>query len=89
MESKSIFYLDQDYQVTCWIIQGGAKLSSQVTIPQAIQLLKSCEFDLIISDPQKIAILKPGLSDTALPPGKSANDESWTGPLSQPPGKPI
>ncbi len=89
MESKSIFYLDQDYQVTCWIIQGGAKLSSQVTIPQAIQLLKNYEIDLIISDPQKIAILKPGLSDTALPLGTSGIDESWPAPLSQPPRKPV
>ena len=80
MEPKSIFYLDQNYQVTCWIIQGGAKQSSQITIPQAIQLLKNFEFDLIISDPQKIAILKPGLSDPDLLLGKSVNDESWTGP---------
>ncbi len=54
-----ILYLDRDYQVTYWIIRDDVKISSQVTIPQAIQLLKNFEFDLIISDPQNIAILKP------------------------------
>ena len=80
MDPKLIFYLDQDYQVTYWVIQEDVKISSQVTIPQAIQLLKNFEFDLIISDPQKIAILKPSSTGTVfptegeekeIPPGKS------------------
>ncbi len=54
-----ILYLDRDYQVTYWIIRDEVKIFSQVTIPQAIQLLKNFEFDLIISDPQNIAIFKP------------------------------
>jgi hypothetical protein len=67
MDPKLIFYLDQDYQVTYWVIQEDIKISSQVTIPQAIQLLKNFEFDLIISDPQKIAILKSASNDTIFP----------------------
>ena len=78
MDTKSIFYLDQDYQVTCWFIQGETKLSSPVTIPQAIQLLKNHEFDLIISDPQKIAILKPSSTDTAVPLGRSINKGTFS-----------
>jgi hypothetical protein len=73
MESKSIFYLDQDYKVTYWIIRENVKISSQITIPQAIQLLKNYEFDLIISDPQKLAILNPCSTDTAVPFGKEIN----------------
>ena len=62
-----ILYLDQDYQVTYWIIQGDVKICSPVTIPQAIQLLNNFEFDLIVSDPQKIAILNPSSTDTFFP----------------------
>jgi hypothetical protein len=57
-----ILYIDKQYQVTYWIIQNRVKIFSQITIPQAIQLLKSLEFDLIVSDPQHIAILKPSTS---------------------------
>ncbi|MBI4764134.1 MAG: hypothetical protein HY787_05970 [Deltaproteobacteria bacterium] len=67
MDPKLIFYLDQDYQVTYWVIQEDVKIFSRVTIPQAIQLLKNYEFDLIISDPQKIAILKSSSPDTVFP----------------------
>ena len=53
-----ILYIDQNYQITYWIIRDDVKFFSPVTIPQAIQLLKNIEFDLIISDPQNIAIFK-------------------------------
>lgn len=69
MDPKLIFHLDQEYQVTYWVIQEDVKISSQVTIPQAIQLLKNIEFDLIISDPQKIAILKSSSTGTIFPTG--------------------
>jgi hypothetical protein len=82
MESKSIFYLDQDYQVTYWIIREDVNISSQVTIPQAIQLLKNFKFDLIISDPQKIAILNPCPTDAAVPFGKEINLGPSTPPIS-------
>ena len=54
-----ILYVDKQYQITYWIFHNGVKICSLVTIPQAIQLLKSLEFDLIVSDPQEIAIFKP------------------------------
>jgi hypothetical protein len=82
MDPKLIFYLDQDYQVTYWMIQEDVKISWQVTIPQAIQLLKNCKFDLIISDPQKIAILKPLSTEAGIPFGRGTNDGPSTIPLS-------
>ena len=81
-----ILYLDQDYQVTYWIIRDEVKLFSPVTIPQAIQLLKNFEFDLIISDPQNIAILKASSTDTVVPIEVENNDAPPTRPLSPSPG---
>jgi hypothetical protein len=80
-----ILYLDRDYQVTYWIIRDDVILFSQVTIPQAIQLLKNFEFDLIISDPQNIAILKPSATDPLFIEGKN-KDASPARPLSSSPG---
>jgi hypothetical protein len=74
MDRKSIFYLDQDYQATYWLVQENVKISKQVTIPQAIQLLKDCEFDLIISDPQKLAILKP-FSNESVPDSEGGQEK--------------
>jgi hypothetical protein len=85
MDPKLIFHLDQDYQVTYWIIQEDVKISSQVTMLQAIQLLKNIEFDLIISDPQKIAILKPCSTDTGVPFARETNEVPSPIPLSQHP----
>jgi hypothetical protein len=58
-----ILHVDQNYQITYWIIRDEVNYFSPVTIPQAIQLLKNIEFDLIISDPQNIAILKAPSGD--------------------------
>ncbi|OGP51048.1 MAG: hypothetical protein A2Y79_00420 [Deltaproteobacteria bacterium RBG_13_43_22] len=53
-----ILHIDSDYKITYWIIRDGVKVVSPVTIPQTIQLLNTFEFDLIVSEPQKMAILK-------------------------------
>jgi hypothetical protein len=76
-----ILYLDRDYQVTYWIIRDDVKIFSQVTIPQAIQLLKNFEFDLIISDPQHIAILKPSSTPSVFPLEGEINNASPSRPL--------
>ncbi len=55
----TILCVDQDYQITYWILQDKAKIVSNVSLTQAIELLKSNDFDLILSEPQKLAILKP------------------------------
>lgn len=79
-----ILYLDRDYQVTYWIIRDDVKMFSQVTIPQAIQLLKNFEFDLIISDPQNIAILKPSSTDPFFSVEGKNKEASPARPLSSP-----
>jgi len=56
-----ILYIDQDYQINYWIIQDGVRTISKVTIPQTLQLLNTFEFDLIICEPQKLAILNSSL----------------------------
>ena len=65
----TILYIDQDYQISHWTLRGKDKTISQVPLPQAIELLKSKEFDLIFSEPQNMAILKSPL-------GKSASVET-------------
>ncbi|MBA4393270.1 MAG: hypothetical protein C0407_06930 [Desulfobacca sp.] len=53
-----ILHIDKDYQVSYWIIRDGAKIISQITIGQAISLLNSFEFDLIVFEPRNMAIIK-------------------------------
>jgi hypothetical protein len=53
-----ILYIDKEYNITYWIVGGEMKIVSPVTLSQAIQLLKNIEFDLIVSDPLHIAILR-------------------------------
>ncbi len=54
----TILYIDQDYQISHWALRGKDKTVSQVPLPQAIELLKTNEFDLIFSEPQNLALLK-------------------------------
>ncbi|MBI5604905.1 MAG: hypothetical protein HY879_16320 [Deltaproteobacteria bacterium] len=60
----TILHIDQDYQVSYWILRGKAKIVSSVSLKQAIDLLKTNEFDLIFSEPQNLAILKPSPEKT-------------------------
>lgn len=83
-----IFYLDRDFQVTYWIIRDEVKIFSQVTIPQAIQLLNNFTFDLIVSDPQNMAILKPSSTESLFSTEGKNGEVSPARPLSHP-GKPI
>jgi hypothetical protein len=73
-----ILYIDQHYHITYWIIRDEVKFFSSITIPQAIQLLKNIEFDLIISDPQNIAILKSSSSDITVPIAEKAKHKPPT-----------
>jgi hypothetical protein len=54
----TILHVDKDYRVSYWLIGPKAKTVSEVTLSQAITLLKNFEFDLIISEPQGRAILQ-------------------------------
>jgi hypothetical protein len=54
----TILYIDQDYQISHWTLRGKDKTVSQIPLPQAIEMLKTKEFDLIFSEPQNMALLK-------------------------------
>ena len=54
-----ILHIDPDFKVTYFIKHPGAIIRSSVPLNQAIQLLKTEEFDLILSEPHNKAILKP------------------------------
>lgn len=53
----TILHIDREYQISYWIIRDKVKITSTVTLPQAIELLKSIEFNLILSEPHNMAIL--------------------------------
>lgn len=57
-QQVTILYIDQDYQISHWTLRGKDKTVSQVPLPQAVELLKTNEFDLIFSEPQNLALLK-------------------------------
>jgi len=76
-----ILYIDQNFQITYWIIRNNVEFFSPISIPQAIQLLKNIEFDLIISDPQNIAILKES-TDTDFRMERESDPSSSTSNLS-------
>jgi len=60
-----ILYIDQAYQVRYWIIRNGSKIISEVSLAQAIELLNSVEFDLILSEPHNLAVMKKKPDRTA------------------------
>jgi CheY-like chemotaxis protein len=54
-----ILHIDPDFKVTYFIKQPGGMIRSLISLEQAIQLLKTEEFDLILSEPHNKAIMKP------------------------------
>jgi hypothetical protein len=59
-----ILYIDQDYQIFYWLIQDGSRIISKVSLPGAIEFLNSNEFDLILSEPQNLAVIKNQVNET-------------------------
>lgn len=53
-----IMHIDSDYHTHYIIIQERSFIQSAVSLETAIVLLKSVEFDLILSEHQNLAILK-------------------------------
>ena len=53
-----ILHIDSDFKVTYFIFREGASIHSSVPLQQAIELLKTEEFDLILSQPHNKAIFK-------------------------------
>ncbi len=52
-----ILHIDSNWQVIYILIRNGALVKTTVSMETAILLLKNQEFDLILSEPQNIAIL--------------------------------
>jgi hypothetical protein len=53
-----ILHIDPDFKITYFIRHPGVLIHSFVSLDDAIQLLKTEEFDLILSEPHNKAILK-------------------------------
>ena len=54
-----ILHIDKSWKVIYILIRGGALVKTEVPIKTAVTLLKKQKFDLILSEPQNIAILDP------------------------------
>jgi len=52
-------HIDGDYRVVYILIREGALIQSTVSLEAALTMLKNDQFDLILSEPQNMAILTP------------------------------
>jgi hypothetical protein len=52
-----ILHIDPDWKVIYVLIRGGALVKTVVSIKTALSLLTNHKFDLILSEPQNIAIM--------------------------------
>jgi hypothetical protein len=62
-EPIKILHIDNDYQVVMLLIREGALIKSSVSQEAAVSMLNKDRFDLILSEPQNIAILTPQSAD--------------------------
>jgi hypothetical protein len=61
-----ILHIDPSYQVVYFVFGQGTVIKSTVPLETAIRLLKDGEeFDLIISEPQELALLNPDCCEAA------------------------
>lgn len=61
-----ILHIDPDFKVTYFIKHPGGIIRSLISLQQAIQLLKTDEFDLILSEPDNKAIMKPQTNSSTM-----------------------
>jgi hypothetical protein len=52
-----ILHIDPDYQINYFIFRPRLSIRTSVPLPTAIELLKTVDFDLILSEPHDKAIL--------------------------------
>lgn len=64
-----ILHIDPNWQVIYFVIRDGALIKSNVPLGKAVVMLKNEKFDLIISEPQKLAILDRQTEDKKEGPG--------------------
>ena len=53
-----ILHIDRDWKVTYFIIRKGILMKSYISLEATLSMVKKDFFDLILSEPQKLAILK-------------------------------
>jgi hypothetical protein len=58
-----ILHIDNQYQVFYILIKEGSLITSTVPLECAVSMLKKDYFDLILSEPQQMAILTPDTAD--------------------------
>lgn len=54
-----VLHIDSDFKVTYFIKNPGSMIRSLVPLKQAVKLLKTQKFDLILSEPHGKAIWRP------------------------------
>jgi CheY-like chemotaxis protein len=54
-----ILHINSDFKATYFIKKSGSFIRSEISLKQAVKLLKEEEFDLILSEPHNKAILNP------------------------------
>lgn len=54
-----ILHIDPDFKITYFIKYQGSMIRSLVPLSQAIKLLKTQKFDLVLSEPHNKAFLSP------------------------------
>jgi len=55
----TILHIDPEFKVNYFILRKGASIRSSLSLEQTVELLKSQEIDLILSEPHNQVILKP------------------------------
>jgi hypothetical protein len=58
-EPIKIMHIDGEYQVVYILIREGSLTKSTIPLEAAVTMLKNDKFDLILSEPQNMAILTP------------------------------
>ncbi len=59
MNPVKILHIDADYQIVYFILLEGTLIKTPIPMGRAIKMLKNESFDLILSEPQHLAILTP------------------------------
>ncbi len=55
-----ILHIDSDYRVVYMVIFDGVQIKSSLPLETAISMLENQLFDLILAEPQNMAVLTPG-----------------------------
>jgi hypothetical protein len=59
MKTIKVLHIDGDYRVVYLLIRNGVLIKTPLALEKAISLLHSEDFDLILFEPQNMAILTP------------------------------